>query len=667
MAQVRRLLLALALCCLLGGQAWSFTVTLRAEPFTDVLRLDFPDGPLPDYSVRRTGPRQITALFNGLQDDSLPQAPTLDGASLIESMQPVAKGYLITLKTRAFGLVSAPLRGQSRIEIHVFSDNVGAYWEAPAPKPPPVAAAAKRKTKAVQGRPAGQDLGQRQPPPRVPEAPQPQLAEPKPLLQQPEPQPQLAEPQQQQPQQPPQQQPEPQQPEPKPQLAEPQRQANATLAEPPARAAAEPLPATGPTLTLREALALALKNNQRLRASHSRAQGAEENVKSARGTLLPHLQLGGGLSMIRNPNNTSETDSSYINQRTRQYNLQASQNVFDGLVRFSTYSRAKLLSNRAVQERRKAELDTLEAVQREYYKLIRVRADITTYKASLARLVNQRNAALAFFNLEMAPRLSVLQVETALAQAEQKLSRAVSDEQIQLVKLNVLLGGNETVRHDFLGALPSHSYDQLPDFEECLGRAKTSLPEVAVARMDADIAQEELNISQGKNFPRVDATVGYTQQNTDYSSGYTPSTLDRKYYTLGLNFTWDVFSGGEQYYEVAAKRKLLQAAQEDLANMILVVHSYVRESYLNVGEARTQIRIAMLRAKEAREAYEQASMRFRSGIGTSLDVLDAHEKVTAAEAAHNQAQADYLMAQASLNRAMGVADVAALTRLETVQ
>jgi outer membrane protein TolC len=89
---------------------------------------------------------------------------------------------------------------------------------------------------------------------------------------------------------------------------------------------------------------------------------------------------------------------------------------------------------------------------------------------------------------------------------------------------------------------------------------------------------------------------------------------------------------------------------------MLMVISYVRESYMNVVESKKQIQIAMYRRREANEAYEQASTRFRSGVGTSIDILDAHERVTVAESAFSQAQSEFLTSLASLYRAMGEKD-----------
>jgi outer membrane protein TolC len=744
------------------GQAFPWSASLRATADEDVLVVAFPAGSRPEYSVRRTGAREISAV---LAQEGRPAPGTLTRqlfGGLVERVLSVDDGLVIQLRKNTFSLVTMPGKVPGELEIHIFADPVGARWdmlpekmrgwqgaimtalpqplaaqqargsqpatrqspptapaeaktEAPQPATPQPARLEAAESPAPQAKPAETEpmVATRQSLPTAPaeaktEAPQPAAPQPARMETAESPAPQEI-----------QAETEPmaaarQSIPPAPTVPAGQRElagrntlaapretviAEASAGKPPepvatalperpltderlyssanpddlsatveaAMAAGDnatlttspgaPEPAGGgERLTLRQALDKALLENPRLQASQSRTLGAEASEQSARGALLPHAQLNGAITRIANPNNKSETDSDYVNQVGRTWNLQLSQNIFDGLMRLSNYSRSKLVSAKAKEEKRKSELDTIEAVQREYFKLIRVRSDIKTLRSSVGRLANQREAAYAFYKVEMAPRLVLLQVETALALTRQRLSKALNDEQVQMVKLNTLLGQQGRPSYDFSGDLTAYEYDFKLGFDECLKKAQQSLPELVIAKTDADIAQEELNVTEGKAYPRLDATASYIKQNTDYSRS-TSTDTDRQYYTVGLNMSWEIFSSGEQYYEIQARKKLLQATQQELGNIMLTVRSMVRENYLNTVEAKNQIRIAFLRTREAEEAYRQASMRFRSGIGTNIEVLDAHEKVTAAESSLNQAQADFLISLSTLHRVMGKKDL----------
>jgi outer membrane protein TolC len=56
----------------------------------------------------------------------------------------------------------------------------------------------------------------------------------------------------------------------------------------------------------------------------------------------------------------------------------------------------------------------------------------------------------------------------------------------------------------------------------------------------------------------------------------------------------------------------------------------------------------------AQEAYRIALVRYREGVGTNIDVLDAHAALSQSESNHTQALCDYNIAVARLVNAMGV-------------
>jgi opacity protein-like surface antigen len=129
--KARAFVFLLLLSCQLCGQAFALEASLRVEDYSDVLTVSFANGDSA-YSVRRTGPQQLTVLFEEGQEAPLGAKPKLDKASLISDIQPLPDGFTLHLRTKAFGFVTARVAGQARLKIHVFSDAIGARWVAPA-------------------------------------------------------------------------------------------------------------------------------------------------------------------------------------------------------------------------------------------------------------------------------------------------------------------------------------------------------------------------------------------------------------------------------------------------------------------------------------------------------------------------------------------------------
>jgi len=393
----------------------------------------------------------------------------------------------------------------------------------------------------------------------------------------------------------------------------------------------------------------AMEKNARIASESLRLEAARDSVSSARGAFLPRVVASGSLSRIENPDSVDELDPDYISQTDRTWRVGVQQNLFDGLGRWNTYARADLLRERSHQQLRRTFREVVLEVRTAYFRLLRTRADISAYEASVARLEKQKEAAEAFFEARVAPRLFILQTETALAEAHQRLSRAQSDEQVQLVLLRSLMGLEPDHPIRVEGDFEAFAPEDYPDLEKSLFLARENLPEIFTAQLDVEIAERDMKTSRSRFSPSVDVYADYVNQHIEYGS--TRATdRDRSYYSLGINVTWELFSGGSTYYETRSHRRTMESAKAMLKDVMLAVDARVRETHLNVKESENQIRIAHIRIADAEEAYEQADMRIRMGTGTTLDLLDAQEQLTVAQSSLNQAMADYHIALANLRR-----------------
>jgi outer membrane protein TolC len=80
----------------------------------------------------------------------------------------------------------------------------------------------------------------------------------------------------------------------------------------------------------------------------------------------------------------------------------------------------------------------------------------------------------------------------------------------------------------------------------------------------------------------------------------------------------------------------------------------VQQAYINIKEAAERITVADLTVQQATENLEIASGRYAAGVGNPIEVTDAEVALSTARFSHNQALYDYVIAYASLEKAMGV-------------
>ena len=78
------------------------------------------------------------------------------------------------------------------------------------------------------------------------------------------------------------------------------------------------------------------------------------------------------------------------------------------------------------------------------------------------------------------------------------------------------------------------------------------------------------------------------------------------------------------------------------------------QDYLNILAAKEQIRATEASVAEAEEAYKIAEVRYSSGVGTNLDVLDAELQLSTARTNYISALYNYNIGLATLENAMGI-------------
>ena len=75
---------------------------------------------------------------------------------------------------------------------------------------------------------------------------------------------------------------------------------------------------------------------------------------------------------------------------------------------------------------------------------------------------------------------------------------------------------------------------------------------------------------------------------------------------------------------------------------------------MNLKDAEERIPTAELGVKQAEENFEIANGRYTTGVGNPIEVTDSEVLLSNAKTAYIQALYDYRVAQASLEKAMGI-------------
>ena len=417
------------------------------------------------------------------------------------------------------------------------------------------------------------------------------------------------------------------------------------------RAQAPPPPApqvAGRVLTLEECIAIALDAQPRIQATLADYAAARYRVNQALAPLLP--QLSGLVSATRSQGSSVTTTGIGANittVQTRQLGdtllaqVQLSQLLFDFGKNLAATEAARKLAEVAVEDvelqRQLISLTVKEAYTNTLFsqRLIRVQE-----QAQERAELNLRSAK-GFFQVGTRPKSDVARAEVDVANAKLDLIRAKNALRTAIVALNIAMAINVDTPTQIVDNLV---YQPLTlDRQQLRGDSLRQRPEYRQAKLRAAAAEATERQTFRNFFPDISGSGAY---------GGTQSQLNESW-TLGLTLSWSLFDGGGRIARYQEAKANLEGARARVQSTELDIVQNVEQAEISVEEAQERILAAQALVASAQENFRLAQGRFDAGVGTILELTDAQLALTQAQNTESQALADYRIALARLDRAVG--------------
>ena len=410
-------------------------------------------------------------------------------------------------------------------------------------------------------------------------------------------------------------------------------------------------------LTLPDLVDLALCHNPATAVAYAASRTAAADVGIARASQLPTVTVNVGPTLSRTDSfsnqrfvtGTGQTFSG--NSNTTDFGSSASLALnyllFDFGGRAARIDAARANQRAALanvaETAQTVALNTIvayNALQANISAAVAAQATVTFNRASFDLADGRRRAGVA-------TPADALQARTALAQAELTLAQARGNIRTSGGQLAVAVGLPPTAALDLAPAPPLASADRLSrDVTVLIADAERLRPDLRVAAANAQAAQYQIKAARSDALPSLGANA---QNNLNYAN----STNDRNSASVGVSVAIPLFNGFDRAYRVAAARSEAdrQTALFEQARQQAGLDVFTQATALD-----TQIRV-LTTARElinsATASADIAQGRFKAGVGTFTDLLNAQSAL--ANARQQLVNADFGVrdAQARLARAIG--------------
>ncbi|MGE5198879.1 MAG: TolC family protein, partial [Rhodospirillaceae bacterium] len=192
----------------------------------------------------------------------------------------------------------------------------------------------------------------------------------------------------------------------------------------------------------------------------------------------------------------------------------------------------------------------------------------------------------------------------------------------------------------------------LAPYEDLLADARSHRPErqALQARVDAFGERRKAAAAGLKPILAVGAGFDYAKPNPRIF----PRTDEwHTSWDVGVNVSWPLWDGGRVKADVAEAAANQRAVEERLAEFDTVLDFEVRQRQLDVQAARESVRAASDEVASAAEARRVVAERFKAGLVTNTEVLDAQQALLVAQFDRTRTLAGVRLAEARLERALG--------------
>ena len=239
--------------------------------------------------------------------------------------------------------------------------------------------------------------------------------------------------------------------------------------------------------------------------------------------------------------------------------------------------------------------------------------------------------------------LAVLQARTEAVKRRSDLARARADVERARLASGVLLGRAEPVRIPMALEPVAAPPDARALAEEALGRR----PELRAAAEQVEVAERQHRAARYRWLPQLSASAAVFAQNEPLPTG------QKDGWRVTVDASWPIFEGGAREGRSQQADAAAQEARAAVEAQRVAVAQEVEDAARDVAVAGERLRLAEDQVKLAGEAAATARRGFAGGVSSSLDVLDANDRLYQAEVGLADARARLGAAVASLDRAAG--------------
>jgi outer membrane protein TolC len=434
------------------------------------------------------------------------------------------------------------------------------------------------------------------------------------------------------------------------------------VASPPVAKCQQPAAPAGETLTLEQAVALALRDNRQINSSALEVEKFGFRISATKTRRLPEFKvtaLGSqllssldfkfdrgvfgdypGLGPIPSTDTVISTPRRPTFTFVNQINQPLSQLYRVGL-NLKQLGVGREIAEQRVQAQR---LAVINSVKRAYYSILQTESALGATEDSIKLYRELDRVTDDYVVQQVALKSEGLEVKTRLARSEYDALSLRNQLATQKEQLNQLLG--REVNAEFsVSPVEAASYYEV-DLASARARAIDQRPEIREARLNVRNADLDRRIKKSEYIP--DVSLSFNSVMTA-NINFVP----RQASSVGVALSWEPFDWGRKKRELAEKARGVDQAELSLRETESSILIDVDAKFRKLQETRQLLAIGRLTEETAREQLRVVSNRYTAQAALLKDVMRAQSSLSDANYQYQQALLAVWTARADFEKSIG--------------
>lgn len=399
---------------------------------------------------------------------------------------------------------------------------------------------------------------------------------------------------------------------------------------------------TNKIIEVDECVKIALEKHPAIHAAMSNAEIYKSKIAQAWSNYFPTFSAG--ISYSRN-----DMQVSNFAFPIQEYDMYYVPNISGNMLLFD-FGKTKAQADLAKRtyESAKFSLQTsintvIYNVKQSYYNLLFAQQQVKVYEDTVNDYELHLQQAKAYYNIGTKAKIDVLTAEYNLGKAKLNLIQANNTLKVAYVQLSNAMGMPEYSDYDVTDNLTTKAYEI--DVKEAVNTAFETSPELLAAKKKADASELLVRASRRAFTPNIQGFASYTRggkrMDTDYG------------YQIGAELSYKTVNLMLLKKQVDEAKATYKKDLADYENTKQDIYFEVKQAHINMTNAQESIAVAKLSMEQAKEQYDQASGRYKVGLGDAIELKDAETTYRNSQLDYYNTLLNYHVSAANLERLMG--------------